>query len=201
VAPGVVVEDEWIDVNFAGVGSVVDSAIYAWDHPLVVVLGGLAALLLVGGLGYRRVVRRYEDASFHGTLSQRPVRSGLVALAFFVVVFATALAAFLSHWFAGVAVALWVTAGIAGATGWILAGVHLGRAIAAWRGWKPSPFVRGLLGVGIWAALCFIPVVGHVAAVAGTLAALGALLAPSHAAPADPPPVPASDPVPAPAGA
>jgi hypothetical protein len=183
--------------DLPGVASILQSALFAWDHPLFVLLVALATLGLVGWVAYRRVVRRYDDAKFHEAFAQRPVRAGLIGFGLHIAFWALGLAALLSGWLTGIALAAWFVGSVAWAIGWVLAGVHVGRRLAARRGWRGSPAGHALAGVGIWLLICMIPVAGWIAAMLGSFVGFGALVSPRSDVPASRAPEPSFDALPA----
>jgi len=202
VAPAAKVAGSEVVADVPGLPSLLSGLLFVWDYPLPVIFVGLAALGLLGWLAWRRVVRRYDDERFHGTLAERPVRAGLIGLGLHVALWAAGLAAVLTGWLAGVGFALWFLNWVAWLVGWTLCGVHLGRRLARRRGWKGSPAGHALAGIGLWLLLSLVPVVGWLAALLGSLVAFGALLAPQQSlAPTAPAiPQPAPEPLAVPAG-
>lgn len=200
VAPGAQVAGSEVVADVPGAASLVASLLSAWDYPLLAVLVGLATLGLLGWLAWRRVVRGYDDARFHGALSDRPVRAGLIGLGLHVGAWGLGLALLLTGWLSGAGLALWFAGWMAWLVGWVVCGAHAGRWLARRRGWGGSAAGHALVGVTLWLLVSLVPVVGWLAALLGSLVGFGALVSSRGGLPGTSTAAAVPEPLPAPAG-
>jgi hypothetical protein len=179
VAPEAQVQGERVFVHWSGVQWFVDTTLFAATHPMLVVVTGGVALLVVCLLGWLLVIRRYDPERFHYTVDEHPVRAGLLGLLTVVALHVLIVLAFFSRWGVGLVPVLGLLILALTVLGWVVVGGHVGRWLAQRYQWQIGPFLYGLIGVGIIMVAFSLPVVGQLATLLASWIGIGALLSPS----------------------
>ncbi len=179
VASSARVQGERVNVHWAGVQYLVDTSLFAMEHPVLVASTACVAFLLVCLLGWLLVIRPYDTERFHYSVSEHPIRAGLLGMLAVTILHVLIVLAFFSRWGVGLVPVLGLLLLVLTVLGWVVIGGHVGRLLARKYNWKISPFLYGLIGFCIVMVTFSLPIVGQLATLFASWIGIGALLSPS----------------------